>query len=133
MQERLASVAADLGLPLNPRSRTFNSRRAQEVGKYAEKMGRMEAYGQSVYEAYFVEGRNIALIEELLAVAQRAGLDGKDVAAVIEQGIYAKAVDDDWRRARLLGISGVPAFVCGQKLMVGFRPYQDFETLIGSG
>jgi predicted DsbA family dithiol-disulfide isomerase len=131
MQERLSSVAAEAGLPLEPRTRTYNSRRAQELGKLAEELGRMEPYQHSVYRAYFVEGRNIALAEELLQIAKRAGLPEDEARSALEEKSYAKEVDDDWRRARLMGITGVPAFVYGGKLLSGYRPYQDFLRLIG--
>lgn len=130
MQERLAAVAAEMGLPLTARSRTFNSRPAQELGKFAQKMGLMEAYRQSVYRACFVEGKNIAILEELLKIARRAGLPEAEARAVLEEGVFGREVDDDWQRARLLGISGVPAFICNRKLLVGFRPYRDFVDLI---
>jgi predicted DsbA family dithiol-disulfide isomerase len=65
MQERLRQVAAAEGVPLAERSRTCNSRRAQELGKWAEEQGRGEVYHRAVYHAYFVEGRNIVLVDEL--------------------------------------------------------------------
>ena len=130
MQQRVLAVAAEVGLPLTAPSRIFNSRRAQELGKFAQKMGRMEAYLESVYRACFVEGRNIALMEELLQIAQRAGLPETEARLVLEEGVFGKEVDDDWQRARLLGIRAVPAFLCGGKLLVGFRPYQDLAGLI---
>lgn len=129
MHERLASVAAHEGLPLTPRSRTYNSRRAQELGKLAEQLGLMDPYQQSVYRAYFVEGRNIALIDELIGIASRAGVPEREARAALEEGTFAKDVDQDWNRARLLGITGVPAFVCNGRVMEGFRPYQDFLSL----
>lgn len=130
MQERLSSVAAGLGLPISPRSRTCNSRKAQELGKFAEKLGLLEAYQHHVYRAYFVEGKNIALPSELLQIAAQAGLPLEESAAVLEEGTFAKETDDDWRRVRLLGISGVPAFLSAGRLLVGFRPYHDLEGLL---
>ncbi len=130
MQQRLAAVAAEVGLPLEPRTRTYNSRLAQELGKLAQKMGLMEAYQKSVYTAYFVEGKNIALRDELLQIAQRAGLPEPEARQALEEKVFAKEVDDDWQRARFLGISGVPAFISGKKLLVGFRPYADLLALL---
>jgi len=130
MRERVLAVARELGLPLEPRSRTFNSRRAQELGKFAQKMGRMEAYQKEVYRAYFVDGCNIALRDELLKIAQRAGLPEEETGQVLDERVFAREVDEDWQRARLLGISGVPAFLRERKLLVGFRPYQDLVSLM---
>lgn len=130
MQQRVAAVADGLGLPLKPRSRTFNSRAAQELGKLAQKMGLMDAYQKCVYQAYFVDGINIAVSEELLKIARSAGLPEEESRQALEEKRFAGEVDQDWRRARLLGITGVPAFLCAGRLLVGFRPYQDFVDLI---
>ena len=40
MQQRLAAVAGEVGLPLVKRTCISNSRRAQELGKWAETMGK---------------------------------------------------------------------------------------------
>lgn len=134
MQQRLLGVASELGLPLTPRSRTFNSRRAQQLGKFAEKVGCLEGFQQSVYHAFFVEGRNIGRLEELLEIAQRAGILEQEARLALEDEVFAKEVDQDWQRARVLGISGVPAFLSDRKLLIGFRPYQELEALIrGAG
>lgn len=132
-QQRLEAVAAELGLPLQSRSRSYNSRRAQELGKFAEQQGLMEPYLQSVYRAYFVEGRNIGLVDEMVEVGKRAGLPEEEARAVLLEGRYGEQVDADWRRARLMGVTGVPAFLANRKLLVGFRPYQDFLRLVDAG
>ncbi len=74
MLARLEKVAAEVGLSLARRTRTYNSRRAQELGKWAESLGQGEPFHRAVYHAYFAEGRNIALTDELLRIAESAGL-----------------------------------------------------------
>ncbi len=133
MQERVHRVAAAEGLPLGPRSRTYNSRRAQELGKWAEEQGRADAFRRGVYRAYFVEGRNIALIDELVPIAEAAGLPGPEVREALATGRFAGAVDADWRRARELGITAVPTHLCGGKKLVGFTTYEEFLQLIEQG
>ncbi len=73
MQTRLAAIARVEGLPLAKRTRTYNSRRAQELGKWAESLGVGTAFRQAVYGAYFVDGRDIALIDELAKIAGSSG------------------------------------------------------------
>ncbi|MBI5064136.1 MAG: DsbA family protein, partial [Desulfatitalea sp.] len=53
---RLKSTAAGLGLPFTERSMTYNSRRAQELGKWAEESGQGEAFHRRAFEAYFAHG-----------------------------------------------------------------------------
>jgi len=133
MQARLREVAAAEGLPLAERSRTYNSRRAQELGKWAESLGQGDAWRQRVYHAFFVEGRNIALVDELVAIASSLGLPAQELPELIAEGRYAAAVDADWERSRELRIRAVPTHICGERRVVGFAGYQDFLALIGRG
>jgi predicted DsbA family dithiol-disulfide isomerase len=130
MQTRLSQVAAAEGLPLTLRSRTYNSRRAQELGKWAESRGIGDAFHRAVYHAYFVEGVNIALIDELTALAESVGLPVDEARRVLVTGSFAQAVDADWHRSRELRITAVPTHLCGGKRLAGFSSYDDFLRLI---
>jgi predicted DsbA family dithiol-disulfide isomerase len=115
------------------RTRTYNSRRAQELGKWAETLGKGAAFRAAVYKAFFVEGSNIALQDELVRIAEVAGLPGDEARGVIADGSFVAAVDADWQRARQMGVTAVPTHICGGKRLVGFSPYEDFVRLIGRG
>ena len=132
-QARLRQLAAAEGLPLAERSRTYNSRRAQELGKWAEAQGKGAPYRRAVYRAYFVEGRNIALIDALAGIAGEVGLSADEARAVLAAGSYVAAVDADWQRAAELGVTAVPTHLCAGKRLVGFAAYVDFVRLIGKG
>jgi predicted DsbA family dithiol-disulfide isomerase len=133
MQIRLRQVAQAEGLHLAERTRTYNSRRAQELGKWAEVHGKGVPFRKAVYEAFFVEGRNIALVDELVRIAETVGLSGDEARTTLLNKSFAAAVDADWQRARELGISAVPTHLCGGKRVVGFGSYDDFVCLIGKG
>lgn len=133
MQARLRQLAIVEGLPMAERSRTCNSRRAQELGKWAEEQGKGDLFRQAVYRAYFVEGRNIALVDEIVRIAESVGLAGDEARAVLASGSFAAVVDADWRRSRELGITAVPSHICGGRWLEGFGSYKDFEHLIGKG
>lgn len=49
----LKKVAGECGLPFGDRSQTFNSRRAQELGKWAESLGRGEEFQSSSFPRLF--------------------------------------------------------------------------------
>lgn len=133
MQTRMRQLAQAEGLPLEERTRTYNSRWAQELGKWAEAQGRGGPFRKAVYEAYFVEGRNIALIDELVRIAGAAGLAGDEARAVLAGESFAAEVDADWQRALEQGVRAVPTHICGGKRVVGFGSYDDFVRLIGKG
>lgn len=131
MQTRLTQVAAAEGLPLMLRTRTYNSRRAQELGKWAESQGTGDLFHHAVYRAYFVDGINIALIDELAAIAESIGLPADEARKVIETGSFAAAVDADWQLSRKLRVTAVPTHLYEGKRLAGFGAYEDFERLIG--
>jgi len=133
IQERLQGLARDEGLSIVPRRRTVNSRRAQELGKWAEGKALGDAYRKAVFAAYFSEGRDISREEELLAVVAALGLDRAEAKAVLASGGFSAAVDADWERARTLGVHAVPTHLCQERRLVGFSRYEDFRTLIGQG
>jgi predicted DsbA family dithiol-disulfide isomerase len=120
MQARHQQVAADEGLPLTNRSRTYNSRRAQELGKWAEAQGGGGAFHHAVYRAYFVDGMNIGLIDELVTIAASVGLPADDAREVIASRRYAAAVDADWQLAKDKRITAVPTHLYGAKRLAGF-------------
>ena len=133
MQARLLRIAASEGVPLTARSHTYNSRLAQELGKWAEASGLGDSFRRAVYHAYFVDGVNIAREEELVQIAVAAGLPAEEARQVLESRSHAPAVDADWERAMELGITSVPTHLCNGRRLTGFAPYEDFVRLIGEG
>ena len=130
MLARLQQVAREEGLPFGERTMTYNSRLAQELGKWAEEMDAGDCFHQKVFEAYFAEGKNIGLIEELLTVARTCGLSPDEAREVLVQRRYRKAVDQDWERSRRMGIRAVPSFFNGREVLVGAQPLEALERFI---
>jgi len=132
-QIRLLRLAGEEGLPMAERSRTANSRRAQELGKWAQEQGKGDSFRMAVYRAFFVEGRNIAKAGELTRIAEGVGLPEEEAREILAKGSFAGEVDADWRRAGELGFTAVPTHLCEGRRLVGFSPYEDFLRLIGRG
>jgi len=130
MIARLKRTADDLGLPFGTRTMTYNSRRAQELGKWAESQGRGEAFHKNVFQAYFAQGRNIARMEVLKDLAAGVGLKPEQAEQVLTQGRYAEAVDRDWERSHRMGITAVPTFVCDGRGLVGAQSYEALKALV---
>ena len=127
---RLGKVADELGLPFGERSMTFNSRRAQELGKWAEANGKAELYQNAVFKAYFVDGSNIAKIDILTDLAGSIGLSPEEARNVLEHRSYKDAVDKDWALSRSMGITAVPTFTINMRSLVGAQPYEKLAGLL---
>ena len=128
--ERLKKVAAELGLPWGVRTRTYNSRKAQELGKWAESLNKGDEFHMAVFQAYFVHGRNIADISILKDLAETVGLDGRKANEALTEKTFKEAVDMDWRYSRTCGITAVPTFMADGQKVVGAQPYQALEDFI---
>jgi predicted DsbA family dithiol-disulfide isomerase len=129
---RLKHVADELGLALAEREKTYNSRRAQELAKWAESEEKGDPFHEAVFRAYFVDGRNIGRMDELVALAKSVGLPEKEARSVLELRAFKEAVDSDWERSHALGITGVPTFVVDNRAAVGFRTYEDLGEFLRS-
>jgi predicted DsbA family dithiol-disulfide isomerase len=130
MKKRLRQVADDLGLPLGDRKKTFNSRLAQELAKWAEVQGKGDPFHAAVFRAYYVDGKNIGKVDELVQLALSLGLSEKEARHVLESRAFKEAVDADWSRSRALGITAVPTFLVGRQAIVGFQPYEVLDKLL---
>ena len=124
---------AEEGLPFSQRTMTYNSRLAQELAKWAETQSGGDGIHDALYRAYFVDGLNIALIENLMTVVRQLGLPEGEARDVLLSRRFRDAVDADWRRCKELGVTAVPTFVVGNKGVVGAQPYEVLERLIVAG
>ncbi len=127
---RLRRTADELGLPLGKREKTFNTRLAQELGKWAEAQGKGREFHRAAFRAYFVAGVNLAQVDELVALAESVGLDGAAARRVVTERKFKEAVDADWRRSRVMGVTAVPTFVAGGRGLVGLQPESVLERLL---
>jgi predicted DsbA family dithiol-disulfide isomerase len=132
MQAQMRARMAAEGLPYGERKMTYNSRLAQELAKWAEAQPGGDAIHDTLFRAYFVDGKNIGDTDELVRIAESMGLPGDQAREVIEKRTHKAAVDADWEKSRSYGVTGVPTFVIGERGVVGAQPYEALEELVKS-
>jgi predicted DsbA family dithiol-disulfide isomerase len=132
-QARLATLMADEALPYGPRTMTYNSRLAQELAKWAESQNGGTEIHAALYRAYFVEGLNIGLMENLMTIVRQLDLPEHEAREALLSRRFRDVVDTDWKRCRNLGITAVPTFVVGDDGVVGAQPYEVLEALLVEG
>ena len=126
MKERMDAE----GLPYGKRTHSYNSRLAQELGKWSETVEGGEKLEKEFYKAYFVNSRNIGDVDVLLDCVEAAGLSVDEARTIIEQRTFEQAVDEDWAKSQQYGVSGVPTYVAGGYGVVGAQPYEVLEKLM---
>src|SRR4029450_9513559 len=79
------------GLPYGERTMTYNSRLAQELGKWADTQPGGEALHDALFRAYFVEARDISRPEVLLEIVEQVGLPREAAREGLGKGTFQGA------------------------------------------
>jgi len=135
MLEHLRRTADDLSLPFTARTRTYNSRLAQELGLWAMDKGKGDAFHAAAFKAYFAGGLNIGNHSVLIDLARNVGLPVEEAEEILSGRAYAEKVDQDWADSQVRGITAVPTFIMGRHKLVGaqnFESLADLVTLYGT-
>jgi len=128
-QQMKARMDAE-GLPYGRRTHTYNSRLAQELGKWADTQPGGAALHDALYKAYFVEARNIGDPDILVEIVEQVGLDGAEARKVLDERRFKDAIDADWQKSAAYGVTGVPTFVAARYGVVGAQPYEALVQLV---
>ena len=133
LEERMRNLkqtAKGLGLPFSSPKMIYNSRSAQELSAWAESEDKGDAFLQALYNAYFVDGKNIAKIPLLADIAASVGLPAESVATVLDACAFRENVDRDWAMAEEMNILVLPTFVVNQERLVGAQPYHKLQRWV---
>jgi len=128
--EQLSQTARQLDLPFGKREMTYNSRLAQELGKFAENEKKGDDFHNAAFRAYFADGQNIGLKSNLVELGDSVGLPEEQVREVLDQRLFKEAVDEDWSRSHQMGVTAVPTFLMNGMSLVGAQPYDKLVDMM---
>ncbi len=130
MKDHMKKAADEAGLDFGDREKTYNSRLAQEMGKWAEGNSKGDLFHNAVFKAFFADGTNIAKIPVLVDIAASVGLPREEAEAVLVKRTFKTDVDEDWSLSKKNGITAVPTFVMNKDRLVGAQPYESLKNLM---
>ena len=130
MRSRVLELSDEAGLELNLPSRISNSRLALQIAEFAKEKGKFKEYHEAVFRAYWQEAKDIGNREQLFSLAAQAGLDREELESYLESGKAAGKLNQHLEEVREYGISGVPTFVIGDKMVVGAQPYEVLKKVL---
>lgn len=132
LNAHVTQMAAEAGLTYNfDKAVVANSFNAHRFSHLAKQHGLGDAAEETLFKAYFTEGKNIDNTATLIELGQSIGLDAGEVKTVLENGTYADDVKHDIAEAQYLGVRGVPFFVMNRKYGVsGAQAVPVFEETI---
>jgi predicted DsbA family dithiol-disulfide isomerase len=85
---------------------------------WAEATGVQDDVVERLFIAYFENGEDIGDIRVLSDIADFCGMDGVEVARLLESDEDVALVEREDRLAREIGVTGVPAFIFGGRVAV---------------
>jgi predicted DsbA family dithiol-disulfide isomerase len=119
MNDYVTNMAAELGLQYDfSKAVVANSFDAHRFSHLAAEKGKGDAAEESLFKAYFTEGKNIADHETLAALGANIGLDSAEVKQTLQTNAFSANVQQDIAEASALGVQGVPFFVMDRKYAV---------------
>ena len=128
--QNMSALMKKEGLPFNDRVYTFNSRLAQEIGVWAEKVDHSTSIHDNFFEAYFVHGLNIGLENVILEIVDKSGLDTDEAKKIIQNRLFSDEIDQHWKKSRNYGVTGVPTYVYNNQSIVGAQPLENLYEFL---
>jgi len=125
------SEAAGLTINFEGITRTPNTLDAHRLIHWAELEDAQGRVVDALFDAYFVEGRDIGDHEVLADIADSAGLDAAMIARLLASDADLDAIRTRDATAREIGVSSVPTFIVGQRHAVpGAQPPELWAKVI---
>jgi predicted DsbA family dithiol-disulfide isomerase len=89
-----------------------------------------EDFDEGVFDALWLDGRNIGDREVLGEIAEDVGLDADEVLNAVEDDELRERLSETFLEAQENGIAGVPTFVYGDGFCRGAVPPEQLERLV---
>ena len=120
VHENLTRLGAEVGLPFafDKITRSPNTLDAHRLIRWAASAGVQSRVVDRLFEAYFVEGRDIGDRVVLTELAAECGLDADLVERLLAEGADSEVVRQEVEQAQAMGVSGVPFFIFAGRLGV---------------
>lgn len=130
MNEKITAMAMTAGIHFHmDRVIPANSFHAHRLLHLAKEKGVQNELKEKLFNAKFVQGKDIGSKEELLEIALEF-LSETDIKTVLESDMFSAEVRKDEAEAAQLGINGVPFFVVNrQYALSGAQPIEAFKEV----
>ena len=126
-----AMAKSQYGIEINQGEFGINSRPALIGEKFAEQFNLGNVYHKAVFEAYWLEAKNIEDQVVLGDIAESLGLNREDFLASLDNPELETLVEIDIQQARQLELRGVPALIFeGKYYIPGAQPYDELVRFV---
>ncbi|KAA0127850.1 DsbA family oxidoreductase [Chryseobacterium sp. SN22] len=132
MHQDLIQYAKSVGLEYNlEKALVTNSMKGHRIIQFAKTKGLGEKAEETLFYAYFTQGKNLNDHYTLIELGKEIGLTETEVNTALTDHLYVQKVENDSREAQTLGARGVPFFVVNRKYAIAGaqQPQEILQTL----
>ncbi|MEE8481735.1 MAG: DsbA family oxidoreductase [Acidiferrobacterales bacterium] len=124
MMDNLQRMASEDGISFGDHRITTNSHKALLLAEAAKEEGREIFYklNENLYQAYFVDGKNIGDVVVLETIAKKSGVNKETIRLAWQGGKYEEVLNKNLLNAVALNVTGTPTFFFGKNKLTGAVP-----------
>lgn len=132
MHENLIQIGKSAGIDFNfDAVKVSNSFKSQMLVQLAKQKGKANEMEELLFEAYFIQGKDIDDTEVLANIGEQIGFSHEEIQQAIQSTELAQLVNNDLKEAAELGIYSVPFFVFDRKYAIsGAQPTHLFSEVL---
>lgn len=129
--EYVTRMAKEVGLEYHmDKAVVANSFDAHRLIQLAKSKGLGDEMEESLFNAYFTEGKNTADHDVLTELGRSAGLDEQETRETLAGTAFTEQVEQDIYESHQVGVRGVPFFVLNDRYAVSGA--QPVDTFVGA-
>lgn len=99
-------------------TRTPNSFASHKLIALGHKKERQNQIIESLFYSYFIEGKDIGQIHELVNIAEQNNINSKETINYLQSTEDNEGLLQDEAQARNMGITGVPCFIINKEYVI---------------
>jgi predicted DsbA family dithiol-disulfide isomerase len=132
LHDNVIQMAANVGLNYDySKAIVANSFNAHKLIQLAKTKQLGDQAEESLFKAYFTEGKNVNNIETLVQLGLEIGLEKDEIENALIDASFDQLVKKDLSEAQQIGVTGVPFFVFNRKYAIsGAQPSETFVSAI---
>ena len=131
LSEPLKTYAEEAGLIMRRPPLTSYTMFALEATEYAKEYGQEDPFHRGLYRAFWEDGLDLGDLDVIKGVTDHCGLDWPELKQRLESRHYEESVTNQFQEAVSMGVRGIPAFLIGNIMFTGARPYEVFQAVMG--
>jgi predicted DsbA family dithiol-disulfide isomerase len=110
---------------------SFNTYDAHRLWQWSKKSDKSNEVKDALFLAYFTNGIDLSIKENLLDVIAGTGLDISEAENILYSDLFEDRLEEDKYQASQMGIRGVPYFLINEKLVIsGAQDDKVFENML---